>query len=94
MSRDPGPVFLARRTYRRRRLTDAARMLPLLGVVLFCIPLLWRSPEAEPARTTTVMLYVFGVWAGLVALSAVISARLPGHDDPAVRKDRSDAGDG
>nr|WP_294614957.1 hypothetical protein [uncultured Roseovarius sp.] len=40
MSAERGPVFLARRTYRRRRLADGARLLPVIGTVLFFIPLL------------------------------------------------------
>jgi hypothetical protein len=41
MSPERGPVFLARRTYRQRRLADAARMLPLAAGVLMALPLLW-----------------------------------------------------
>ena len=37
-------VFLERETYRRRRIMDAARLLPLLGVALFALPLLWPKP--------------------------------------------------
>ena len=33
MSAERGPMFLARRTYRLRRLSDAARMLPIAGAV-------------------------------------------------------------
>ncbi|WP_102107148.1 hypothetical protein [Oceaniglobus roseus] len=49
------PVFLERQTYRRRRLMDAARVLPVLGAVLFMVPMLWfagldaRSGPAETA---------------------------------------------
>ncbi len=81
MTPESGPVFVEKRTYRRRRLVDAARMLPLLGVALVCIPLLWTGPEVAPTPTTHVMLYFFGVWLLLAIVSGVISRHLKGSDD-------------
>ncbi len=37
------PLFLARHGYRRRRIMDAARVLPVLGAFLFFVPLLWTG---------------------------------------------------
>ena len=94
MRRKPGPVFLERRTYRRRRMADAARLLPVLGMILFGVPLLWGGDPEHMTRTTRVMLYLFLVWAGLAGLAALIShkldrdagkgprAELPERDDP------------
>ncbi|MFV0514181.1 MAG: hypothetical protein ACK5MY_11210 [Jhaorihella sp.] len=69
------PVFLERRSYRRRRLSDAARLLPLLGAALFAVPLLWPGAEAGDADrqipTSDAVLYIFAVWAGLVVVNAV-----------------------
>ncbi|MGR3547823.1 MAG: hypothetical protein ACU0CB_11585 [Roseovarius sp.] len=82
MSAERGPLFLARRTYRLRRLSDAARMLPIAGAVLFSVPLLW---EAGGVRTTRAMLYIFGLWIALAGIAGVISARLrptESEDDP------------
>lgn len=79
MSPERGPVFLARRTYRRRRLSDGARLLPVLGGILFCVPLLWQGGERAPGTAET-MLYVFGLWAVLVAISGVISRHLRASD--------------
>lgn len=70
-------VFFERRTYRRRRIIDATRLLPVLGVVLFLIPLLWQGEDG--ARTTDVMLYIFAIWALLAGLSGLVSRDL-GHD--------------
>ncbi|MBU3259444.1 hypothetical protein KPG71_05390 [Roseovarius sp. PS-C2] len=82
MSAKLGPVFLERRTYRRRRAADAARLLPFLGVVLIGVPLLWGDESAEMAKTTRVMLYLFLVWVLLAGLSAIISRNLDkGEDD-------------
>ena len=38
MGRRPEPVFLERQSYRRRRLGDAAKFLPFVGLVLFLLP--------------------------------------------------------
>jgi len=69
----PPPVFLERQSYRRRRLTDAARLMPLLGAFLFAIPLLWPGPDDTAAGdmpTSRAILYIFAVWAGLIVFSA------------------------
>lgn len=76
MSPETGPVFLERRTYRRRRMADAARLLPVLGVILVCIPLLWKGTPESLSKTTHVMFYLFAVWLLLAVLSAVISRYL------------------
>lgn len=83
MSAERGPVFLARRTYRHRRLGDAARLLPVAAGVLMALPLLWQGPAADPggnaggdAGTALVMIYIFGLWLALVVISAVVSRHL------------------
>lgn len=72
------PVFLERQTYRRRRMMDAARFLPVLGIALFAVPLLWpksgNSDLIEPVKTSGAAIYLFAVWAGLIALSAGLGA--------------------
>lgn len=83
MTPDPGPVFLERRTYRRRRLADAARVLPLIGTALISVPLLWERSGDAAAPTAHVMVYLFVVWAALVGASALISARLRPEEDEA-----------
>ena len=76
----PPPVFLERQSYRRRRLMDAARMLPLFGVLIFAVPLLWPNPDAteitaEGVRTVQMsdaILYIFASWAVLICLSVLL----------------------
>ena len=73
------PVFLERQTYRRRRLLDAARLLPFLGAVLFAVPLLWptsaakhtASAQPDPLPMSHAVIYIFLAWAGLIALSFI-----------------------
>jgi len=72
-----GPtVFLERRTYRRRRLRDAARLVPLIGAVLLILPLLGQQEAGAQRATTGVGIYVFGVWLGLIVFSAVTARAL------------------
>ncbi|MDX8347779.1 hypothetical protein SLH49_07250 [Cognatiyoonia sp. IB215446] len=74
------PVFLERASYRQRRLTDAVRLLPVLGLVLWGIPLLWGAEGAGPKSNAGALLYVFGVWVALIALTALIVPRLRGEN--------------
>lgn len=67
------PVFLERKSYRQRRLRDGARMLPVLGAMLWLIPLLWNRNEGAATVNGDAMLYLFGVWVLLIILSALIS---------------------
>ncbi len=84
MTRSPMPrrgsaQFVERQTYRRRRLRDAARVLPVLGVLLWSVPLLWGIGSTG-AVASSALMYLFGVWAMLVLASALITIRL-GRDD-------------
>ena len=82
MARPPEPVFLERQSYRRRRVGDGAKFLPLLGLVLFLLPILW----SHEATTAGGIVFLFTVWAGLIAVVAVLSRFLakaePLPDDP------------
>lgn len=65
------PVFLERRSYRLRRVMDAIRLLPVLGLALWMVPLLWPVPDAAGeggVAMSTALLYLFGVWIGLVLI--------------------------
>ena len=88
MTKPPQPVFLERRTYRRRRLRDAARLLPVLGILFLLVPLLWSSGDEAPTSTASGFIYVFAVWLGLILVAGLLSRRLaeperPGQEPPA-----------
>ena len=79
----PNAPFLARQGYIQRRRGDAARLLPLLGLLLFMLPLLWVIGAAAP-RTATGVIYVFAVWAALILGAGWLAPRLmsPPPDEP------------
>lgn len=83
------PWFLARQSYRKRRMIDAARVLPIFGTVLFLLPILWdvggtgaADPDAPPHLAQR-GLYLFAVWGGLVICAGIIAARLRPEIGPA-----------
>jgi len=63
-------IFLERQTYRRRRLIDAARLLPIFGVLVFAFPVLWAR------NTASGVAYLFGAWLVLIIFAFVIARRL------------------
>ncbi|WP_333714280.1 hypothetical protein [Yoonia sp.] len=79
MSRNaPPPIFLQRASYRQRRLRDAARLMPFVGMVLWAIPLSWQTAEDGSEEGTSGLLYVFGVWVLLILLTAFLARRIKG----------------
>ncbi|WP_397543294.1 hypothetical protein [Roseovarius salis] len=70
-------------------MADAARLLPVLGGILFLVPLLWK--DAAGGRTAHVMAYLFVVWAGLAALSGVLSRHLSSEDEDEGVEDNGDS---
>lgn len=75
MSDDPqrGALFLERSTYRRRRLGDAARLLPVFGALALGLPMLWpvAAPKEDRVAMSDAMLYIFGVWVVLILAAAL-----------------------
>jgi len=84
MARRP---FLERQTYRRNRLQDAARLLPVLGAVLIFSPLFIRGTDtiapdgAEGTGTPEWLVYYFVIWLGLIVLTAAVSGALMRSDN-------------
>lgn len=75
------PDVVERRTFRRRRLIDAACAVPLLGWILWWLPLFWQGPgQAVPASQA--LTYIFGTWLALALCAArlvllIEQARIP-----------------
>ncbi|KJZ19863.1 hypothetical protein [Loktanella sp. S4079] len=84
-------IFLEQAGYRQRRVRDAVRLLPLLGIVLLSIPLLWPRLEPPEAYSSGALVYIFGVWVALIAISAFLSRTMHADDDEAAPKGGSDA---
>ena len=76
-------VFLQRANYRQRRLRDAARLVVVLGIVLWLYPLAWPDQHDPETGQSGALLYVFGVWLVLVVLSAALSKRILGLSNDA-----------
>ncbi|SMY09575.1 hypothetical protein [Flavimaricola marinus] len=73
------PLFLARSSYRQRRLRDAIRFLPITGIVLLMLPLLWpRGPDGP--GNGQVLIYIFSAWSFLILLSFLLTRRLRNDD--------------
>ena len=84
MGTPKSPLFLARDVYRKRRLRDAARLLPLVGLFLFLLPKFWQARTADGAGAARDVVFIFVIWAALIVAAAVLSARLtqPDGTDP------------
>ena len=74
--------FLERQSYRRRRLIDTIRMVPVLGAVLWAVPLLWPTPEEEggSVASSDAIIYIFLVWLALVLLGGWCAYRMKRSD--------------
>ncbi|WP_193372564.1 hypothetical protein [Oceanicola sp. S124] len=98
MSPPNRPIFLERHGYRQRRLLDAARLLPVLGLILLAVPMLWpqgdaggmasaEDPTGGGLPTSRAIIYIFVTWGALAALSSLLVRALP-----AAAIERLDAG--
>jgi hypothetical protein len=88
-------VFLERRTYRKNRLQDAARLLPVLGMILFFGPVFISDDTGGEAGAGTGLaewlVYCFVVWAMLIALTALVNRALANAKrQPGRRRQRAD----
>lgn len=62
---------------RSRRIGDAARALPLVGLVLMALPVLGTDRSG-----ISVWLYLFGLWVALILAASVLARRLPEDEAP------------
>lgn len=57
------PLFLERASFRRRRLGDAARVLPVVAALLVVVPVWWFPEQVSFAGGA---VWLFGLWAALI----------------------------
>ncbi len=70
-------VFLERRIYRRRRLIDGAKLLPLLAALMFLLPALIAGAQSEGGASTAMRLvYFFFVWFAMIMVAATVARSL------------------
>ncbi|WP_108501190.1 hypothetical protein [Paracoccus indicus] len=82
------PLFLERASFRRRRLGDAARVLPVLAMLAMLLPVWWVPASLSYAAGA---VWIFGTWAVLIlavwllhrALLRSEAATLRASQDPA-----------
>ncbi len=89
------PLFLERASFRRRRLGDAARVLPVLAVVAVLVPVWWVPDAVSFAHGAA---WLFGLWAGVIVAVALLhrallraEAATQAAPDTAPAKDNDDA---
>ena len=80
------PIFLERRSYRKRRMMDAVRLLPLLGLALWMVPLMWSVPQGDAGDVMPMSIalrYVFGIWVSVLLAGWILwlFTRAPQADD-------------
>jgi hypothetical protein len=71
------PVYLARASYRQRRLRDVVRVLPIAGFVAWILPVM----SGRVPATSSVGLYIFAGWLVLILASALITHSLSPDTD-------------
>lgn len=83
----PPPVFHEKRTYRTRRLMDAARLAPILALFLWVVPLFW--PQSGDARisSSTALIYIFAVWVAVIVWTGALTHALGRQADDAADDD-------
>ncbi len=74
-------VFHERRTYRRRRVMDAARVAPILALILWSVPLIWPQTGEGTVSSATALIYIFAVWGGVILLTWGLSRLLADEVD-------------
>jgi fumarate reductase subunit D len=76
-------LFLERRSYRRRRIMDVVRILPVICALLWLVvPTMWpNGPEPEAATfLSTALKYLFVIWVIAIATSFALWRRIHRHD--------------
>ncbi|TWI38339.1 hypothetical protein [Paracoccus sulfuroxidans] len=70
--------FLERGAYRRRRIEEAARMVPVVFALLTLLPMLWRPAQMSFSFGA---VWLVSVWAITILISAILF-RMLGRSQP------------
>lgn len=79
-------LFLERKSYRRRRIMDVVRILPLVCALLWMVvPTMLPHDAAEAAqgaqtKLSTALWYLFAVWVLAIAASFALWRKVRTHD--------------
>lgn len=64
-----------------RRLSDMATIAPILGLILLTPPVIGLfATEGTIFGAPVILIYLFAVWFGLIALAAILSRQLARFD--------------
>lgn len=83
------PLFLERASFRRRRLGDAARVLPMLAALLLLVPVWWIPGRVSFAAGA---VWLFGLWAALILATWMLHRALRRTDAATLRASRDITG--
>lgn len=78
------PLYLARSSYRRRRLVDAQRLIPIFLFLLYLLPLVWGGPgDGDPiGGGVRGYVHIFTIWLGAIVAAALIARALMRDETP------------
>jgi hypothetical protein len=58
----------------RKRILDGGKLVPVVGVFLFLLPLTWpEADSAEPIRMSAAIGYIFICWCAIIVGAAAFS---------------------
>ncbi|MDO5657967.1 MAG: hypothetical protein Q4G36_06555 [Paracoccus sp. (in: a-proteobacteria)] len=63
------PLFLERAAYRRRRLRDAARVLPVLAMLAVLLPVMWSARAMSFASGA---IWFFSIWLIVIVATGLL----------------------
>lgn len=61
-----------------RRMMDAVRLLPILGLCLWLVPMMWpvtAQDAGAPVATSTALRYIFFIWLFVICVSYLLWRR-------------------
>ena len=77
MAEGRSPLYLARASYRRRRLIDALRLTPIALFLLWLLPLLWGGDPLRASETgVRALIHIFVIWFFGILITAALARRL------------------